>query len=72
MRVQQSLLNGPEGLGNRFKTIDFSLVFGLGVDVNRFHFSTRYTYSVSTISEYQDAEVLNNVVTLTAGIWLKK
>jgi hypothetical protein len=72
--AQYSILMNAESVGSSIKDLfnssDFSAVIGFGIDVKRFHFSTRYIYGLTGISEGSDTK--NKMLTLTVGFWLKK
>jgi len=78
--IQYSYLIGAdlaiEGVGSSdaketFKTSDVAAIIGFGVDVSKFHFSTRYTLGLTAIGS-QGGENKNRMLTFTVGIWLKK
>lgn len=73
--IQNSLLLGADynGADNKdlFKGFDVSAVVGLGLDIKLIHFSCRYIYGLTGISD-AGGDVKNGMLTLTAGIWLKK
>jgi len=50
---------------------DLAAVVGFGIDVSRLHFSARYNYGLSSIDK-GGADIKNNMLTLSVGIWLKK
>lgn len=76
--VQYSFLLGADGPSyagksakEQFKSADVAAVLGFGVDVSKLHFTCRYNYGLTSISD-SNADVKNNMLTLTAGFWLKK
>lgn len=54
-----------------FNSGDLAAVLGFGVDVSVIHFSCRYNYGLASIDK-GGADVKNNMLTLTIGLWLKK
>ena len=59
-----------EDVKNQFMSGDFSVVVGAGVDVSKFHFSARYNLGVVNVADGGDFK--NNMLTFSAGLWLKK
>lgn len=72
---QFSVLTGATFLGadnkDQVKPTDLSAVMGIGVDVSVLHISCRYNYGLTSIDE-SGADVKNNMLTLSVGLWLKK
>lgn len=54
-----------------FNSGDLAAVLGFGVDVSVIHFSCRYNYGLASIDK-GGADVKNNMLTLSVGLWLKK
>lgn len=75
--IQYSFLTDEESFtvsgasSNAFKTNDYAIVAGIGIDVERLHFSARYNFGVVDVSRSL-TELKNNMLTLSLGIWLKK
>ena len=55
---------------DQLKGTDLAAVVGLGIDISKFHFSTRYAYGLTTIDD-NGADVKNGMLTITAGFWIK-
>ena len=66
-------MNVMDGLDikDQFNSGDLAAVLGFGVDVSVIHFSCRYNYGLASIDK-SGADVKNNILTLTIGLWLKK
>jgi hypothetical protein len=64
-------LNGDELDRTNFNSNDFSVVVGLGVDIERFHFSGRYNFGLMNV--YANGSKGNNQGgVISIGFWLKK
>ncbi len=63
-----------DGFGDRdskddFNSNDFSAIVGFGIDVNRFHMSTRYYFGITNINQ---GDAKNQVLQISIGFWIKK
>ena len=67
---QYSMLISGEFPDTDVKPSDMSAVLGLGVDVLKVHASVRYNYGLASIDSGA-ADVKNNMITLTLGVWIK-
>lgn len=59
------------GSSNKFfiNSNEVSGVFGLGLDVSKFHLSSRYNYGLT--STVDGGDIKNNMLTFTVGYWIK-
>lgn len=53
-----------------FKTTDFGLNIGIGMDFGMFNAAARYSIGLSNIADSGDGEVMNNVIQLSLGYTL--
>lgn len=54
-----------------YDSSDFIAVIGFGLDISRVHFSCRYNYELTPISDNSYVSK-KNMLTLSVGLWLKK